>query len=197
MPARSLCVRYLIDASRCPCHCLFRLTISRFFFPPTSDFHDRGVRRRKPSCRTIRRHCRTPRSTSHCCRINAASVLPSQTLRFKPKSLGVFLKAASICAIAQPPRTFGALPPHEAGQAFLFEPMHPVGYGSRRIAKQSRKLSTAVSPGNQQGAVQPMVIARLRRPTDLIPQRENDTLYIGYRALFHSIKITDPADMRN
>ena len=33
--------------------------------------------------------------------------------------------------------------------------------------------------------MQPMVIAGLRRPTDLIPQRENDSLYIGYRAFFH------------
>ena len=99
--------------------------------------------------------------------------------------------------VVQAPRTAGALAVHEARQTLCFEAAHPVGHGARCIAQQLTRLTTAHALRDQQDAVQPMIVARLGGTSNLVLDRQDDGLGIGYRQLFHTRKITALANMRN
>ena len=80
-----------------------------------------GLRNRKPHCRNIRWHCRTPKSIPYPRSFHAASVLPSQIsaqASHPPKQA----KGASRSAVSTAPTVH----PRAVRLAFFFEPANPI-----------------------------------------------------------------------
>lgn len=94
--------------------------------------------------------------------------------------------------LGKPPRPTRPLAVGKSCEAFFLEPAHPVGHGSRGIAQELRDLSPAHALGNEQDAVQTVIVACFRRPSDLVLKGENDGLGIGNREFLHISKVRLP-----
>ena len=99
--------------------------------------------------------------------------------------------------IVQAPWTTGTLSVYQSGQTLGFESAYPIRYRPRRVAQEVADLSTTHALGDQQQAMQSVVITRLGRTLNLVLDRQNHRLGIGNRELFHTGKVTILAIMRN
>jgi len=88
--------------------------------------------------------------------------------------------------IAEPSRSAGSIAVGQAGKAFLFEPMHPIGYSAWSISQEHGDFGAVHSLRNQQHAVQSMVVTGFIRSTNLILQGQNDILGLGKMDFPHS-----------
>ena len=79
----------------------------------------------------------------------------------------------------QAPGASRPFPFQQARQAILLESMNPILNGPGRIAEQLGDLQATHSLSDQQQSVQTMVIARLRRTTDLILEPQDDCSTTG------------------
>ena len=99
--------------------------------------------------------------------------------------------------IVQAPWTTGTLCVDQSCQALGFEAAYPISHRSGRITQEVAYLSTAHALGDQQQAMQSVVVACLGGTLDLVLDRKDHGFGIGYRELFHSRKVTTLAIMRN
>jgi len=97
----------------------------------------------------------------------------------------------------EPPRPAGSCGIDQARQSLFIEAVDPIFDGARRIAQQMTHLTTAHALCYQQQAVQPMVVSRLLRTTDLILQRQDHGLGIRNLEFSHAERVSSPTLMRN
>ncbi len=94
-------------------------------------------------------------------------------------------------------RTPRSLPFLQSSQSFPLKAMHPVFHCSGTITKQIPHLATTHSLGNEQHAMQTMVIAGFRASPDLVLQSKNNRRCISNRQRFHEFMIAQFYIIRN
>ena len=67
----------------------------------------------------------------------------------------------------------GSLSLGQTGQSSLIEAVKPILHRTRRVAQQSSHLRTRHALRDQQDTVQPVIVARLLRPLNLLLQNQN------------------------
>jgi hypothetical protein len=89
-------------------------------------------------------------------------------------SLGESLRSSRAVAIDQ------------SGQAFLFIALHPICHSTMSVSKKSGHLTAAHALCHKEDTVQPMIISRFLRPTNLLLQGRNCQCRIGNGQRFHA-----------
>jgi hypothetical protein len=97
----------------------------------------------------------------------------------------------------EPPRSAWPRRIDQARQALLVEAMDPILDGARRIAQQMAHFTATHTLGHQQQAVQPVVVSRFLRTTDLVLQRQDHGLGIRNLEFPHAKRVPSPTAMRN
>ena len=88
----------------------------------------------------------------------------------------------------QPVQTLGAsgtFPLHQSGEPSGLKASNPIFYRSWGISQNLTDLGTGHPLGNQQHSMQPVIIARFFRATNLILQSQNDACSIRNLQWFH------------
>jgi hypothetical protein len=86
----------------------------------------------------------------------------------------------------------------ETNKAFLFEPTHPVGNGSRSVSKEFCNLSAAQALGHKENSVQSVIVAGFIRASDFVLKGEHHIFTVGKFCSSHSgISIPPWTSMRN
>ena len=85
----------------------------------------------------------------------------------------------------EPPGPPGSVSFQQSGQTSFFQAMHPILHRAPAIAQQSRHLGTSHPLSYQQYPVQPMIVTRIFRTTDLILKSQHHSFGIANLQWFH------------
>ena len=99
--------------------------------------------------------------------------------------------------MAQPPGPPRSLALQQSGQSHLLELMDPILYRSRGVPQQFRRLRAGHALRYKQHTVEPVIIARFFRASDLILQSEHDGCGVRDAEWSHSSMRPEIAGMRN
>ena len=97
----------------------------------------------------------------------------------------------------QPPGPPGSVSFQQPGQTSFFQAMHPILHRAPAIAQQSRHLGTSHPLSYQQYPVQPMIVTRIFRTTDLILKSQHHSFGIANLQWFHVLMKPQLLTMRN
>jgi tetratricopeptide (TPR) repeat protein len=95
--------------------------------------------------------------------------------------------------LAQAARTTRSIAIHQARQSFFVEPAHPIGNGARGITQALGDFAGAHALRHEKKSMQAVVVAGLRRATDLVLKGENDGLGIFDLDSLHASQHTSAA----